>query len=845
MGTSYKAYWLTDIPIKRFAEVAVNALNRYGWKIQAVNDELGSVTATKSEGKDIMRKWWKFEFRMGLRWLSLQEEVERAREQRQISLTLEDVLLDTRQLLFGTENAGSQADEEAWWDLKSAPPGLLTTPSFMDTGANSAAVVDAPPNSTTSHSACMVVTGGSLGPLTRQESFWTDEESAKFKDGCIVEVEVAEDLLGWTDQECEDWFKKIVEATWTDGRKYVRQALQSKNTGARWATAEELVKHGYIGEATEQNCLLITRDKNTGSWFRLSEPDTNRHALVCGPTGSGKTSSIFVPNLIERTDVSAIVTEATGGKGRADLYCRTAGYREKIGKQKIFYFNPDDMTSHRINPLDQVNSYREARRITEIIMQSTTLSSHKGDQTWEMAERLLLTAVILHTVGERDDTSISQYGNCNLGYVVKLLNKGAEELGKVLAESYIEEAQESYQGFLNNSSENYRNLVAGGLITRLDLWKDPKVKVLTETTDIDFQSLADELFTWYLSTPADQPELKPLAALIFNIAMKVISNSTFKHRVMLMLDEFTNFGYVRGMPAKLSIIRHDKIPCVLGIQDYIQLKFLYQEEAPLFLSQPGTRIFFRPNDLETAERISKGLGEVREVIRRVESSGAIREEKDKYFLLSLDDLVNLDRDKLVAFTPSTRPNLAEFLGWEVYAEQTNETTFPPPTRPAHYVNTGLTDRRLKQQAVEIKLPTDAEESKKKGASALLKPTLPSNPLLWAKEIRVEWPEPDGTKTYSPSSSLDDLDILVFAYEEDDQCAKKAMSETDYLRVLDWIEKKETSEQHGELLTDEQVELQRKAIEDQKTEQAAQAAKREAAVLESDDKDRDDGSRGGW
>ena len=63
MGVSYKAYWLTDIPTKRFAEVAVNALNRYGWKIGMVNDEVGSVTANKSDSKDVMGKWWKFEFR--------------------------------------------------------------------------------------------------------------------------------------------------------------------------------------------------------------------------------------------------------------------------------------------------------------------------------------------------------------------------------------------------------------------------------------------------------------------------------------------------------------------------------------------------------------------------------------------------------------------------------------------------------------------------------------------------------------------------------------------------------------------------------------------------------------
>ena len=81
-------------------------------------------------------------------------------------------------------------------------------------------------------------------------------------------------------------------------------------------------------------------------------------------------------------------------------------------------------------------------------MQSTTLQSHRGDQTWDMAERLLLTSMILHSVGERES------GNCTLGYVLSLLNKGADKVDRILKESNIDEAREAYQGFLNNSTES-------------------------------------------------------------------------------------------------------------------------------------------------------------------------------------------------------------------------------------------------------------------------------------------------------------------------------------------------------------------------------------------------------
>jgi hypothetical protein len=407
-----------------------------------------------------------------------------------------------------------------------------------------------------------------------------------------------------------------------------------------------------------------------------------------------------------------------------------------------------------------------------------------------MAERLLLTSLILHSVGEREE------GNCNLGYVLRLLNKGAEGLEPILRESNIEEAREAYQGFLNNSTESYRNLVAGGLITRLDLWKDPVIKALTETTDIDYAAMAGQLFTWYLATPADKPELKPLAALVFNIALDVVGNSKFEHGVALFLDEFTNFGYVRGMPQKLSIIRHDKIPCVLGIQDYIQLEMLYQKEAPLFLSQPGTRVFFRPNDQQTAERISKGLGIVEETRRKITSTGQIHDDKDKYPLLSLDELLNLEPTNLIAFTPRTRPVLKKALSWQDYERETSEKDYAPPKRSMLEVDERLTRRdRPKDKSLTKQPLTPREQAPEPIKLAPLPPKVASNPLLWSKEIRIEWAPETGyqPKTYTPHSPLKDLELLTYAYENKDSDARKYMTDADYERVCSWMEARETTE----------------------------------------------------
>ena len=501
--------------------------------------------------------------------------------------------------------------------------------------------------------------------------------------GCAVKISIVENKQPSSLEKCKKKAAEITEEIARISETIKQSPPPVAPEGAQWEPTEQLAAVGYVGSVEDSRCLVIAKTEE--GFVRLPPEDSVRGALVAGSTGLGKSSRIFIPNLDERLFTSAIVTEATMGSGKADLYMKTAGYRAGAGNH-IYYFNPEDLSSHRINPLDQVHDVAGARRVAEILMQSTNLGTHKGDQTWEMAERLLLRALILYAVGERKN------GNGNLGFVLDLLSQGAEALSIVFENSHFEEAQQVYDGFFKNSTEAFRNSVAAGLITRLSLWQDPKIRALTEATDIDFAKLPQELFTIYLSTPAHKPELKPLAALMFNLFLDfACSEHELSYPLALFLDEFCNFGYVQGMPQKLSIIRHAGIGVVIGIQDYVQLELLYGQEASLFLSQPGTKIFFRPNDFQTAENISRGLGIAKENQVKVTSSGQLHENIDKKPLLSPDQLMAMEKASIIVFTPRTRPIRLTAISWQDYEAQGE---FRPPARRVLEVNAKLTARKV-------------------------------------------------------------------------------------------------------------------------------------------------------
>jgi type IV secretory pathway TraG/TraD family ATPase VirD4 len=531
-----------------------------------------------------------------------------------------------------------------------------------------------------------------------------------------VLIEVNELTYGWTTRDCKERFLELGRGLYEDSRM-VLDAEEKPKKGARWAPPSELAKAGYIVKTKRPGRLLVTGDGQ--NYLSLPEAETNRHALVCGPTGTGKTTGLFIPNLIERVTCSALVTEATGGKGIADLFTKTVGYRAANG-HKIIYFNPDDLHSDQINPLDLVKTYMNARRIAEIIMQSTTLETHKGDQSWENSERALLTGLILHAVSMREE------GKGNLAYIVDLFDDGPEGIQKIVEESPIEAARKAFKRFMATTTPPYRNLVANGLITRLDIWNQPRIRALTEKTTIDFEALKGQLFTWYLATPADKPELKPLSALMFNLALSMVTTETFEHPVGLFLDEFTNFGYVRGMPGKLTIIRHDKIPAILGIQDFVQLENLYRNEAKLLISQPALKAFFKPNDFETAKKISDMLGNTIVSDGKVTSAGQLRDSKDKEPLLSVDDLLNLGaidesseaaeggKPNMIVFLPGTRPVQVRALSWQDYQEQTDPEKYPPPERIAIEVDETLVWSKKKTEP-DSTADTDEEDAEEQKA----------------------------------------------------------------------------------------------------------------------------------
>lgn len=529
-------------------------------------------------------------------------------------------------------------------------------------------------------------------------------------------VEISDDESNSSKRDLERLCFEVidgVERRADQAAQKAQEAPERTTYGAdRFATEQDLKLGGYASPSVEGNGLLIA--PIAGEKLVIPQEEAYRHAVVCGPTGCGKTSSIFIPNLIEKVGVSALVTEATSGSEPPDLYTRTSGYRKAHG-HNIYYFNPDDLTSIRINPVDFVTSLPKAQELAQLIMANTSqrFKANGESKFWQDAEAHLLTSLLMHVAAERGD----------LAKVRALIREGPQKLATVMEKSDFVQAREEYGAYLNVSTESIRNGVMCGLMQRLNNWINPRVVALTSKSDIDVNALPEELFTFYLAVPSDKNSLKSVAALVLNYilnALKDAPKEKHKNKLALVLDEFTNFGYLPGLPSAMSIIRHQEIPVILGCQDYSQIKIEYgEDDTKRIFNNAATRVIFRTNDLPTAKTISDSLGEETVFERKLNTACQIVEKEVGKPLMRPSEVMALDKAISIIFTPSTRPAKITRYSWKDYQEQ---TSYPPNIREALQVDEQLLkacDEQAEKPAWEAEYESElySKESTSSNASA--------------------------------------------------------------------------------------------------------------------------------
>jgi type IV secretion system protein VirD4 len=433
-----------------------------------------------------------------------------------------------------------------------------------------------------------------------------------------------------------------------------------------------------------------------GAWQDHSTQETHylrhegpEHILAFAPTRSGKGVGLVIPTLLSWTE-SVVVHDIKG-----ENWALTSGWRQKELGSICLKFDPAGSLGASVcfNPLEEIrlrtdHEVKDAQNIAAMIVDpdGKGLNDH-----WAKTGFSLLVGTILHVLYAGRDKTLRGV----VSYLSDPSVKSPEEIFTNMIytehDPHNNQAWNDSSGNLTkthpvvaacakdmlNKSENERSGVLSTAMSFLNIYRDPIIAKNTEKSEFRIRDLMDHtkpVSLYIIAPPSDKDRLKPLFRLLFNQIVRTltetmdfscgIGKSSYKHRLLLMIDEFPALGKLDIFAESLSFIAGYGLKAYLITQDLSQLYAAYGRDESI-ISNCQVRIAFAPNKIETAELLSSMVGAMTVNVQNKSYSGnrlspllthvVNSEAGHKRPLITPDEAMRLPPDNALIFVAGHRP----------------------------------------------------------------------------------------------------------------------------------------------------------------------------------------------
>jgi len=450
-------------------------------------------------------------------------------------------------------------------------------------------------------------------------------------------------------------------------------------------------------------------DPDTGTLHYLKHHGS-KHVLCFAPSGSGKGVGLIIPTLLSLNE-SVVVTDIKG-----ENWLKTAGFRKAAG-QRVLMFNPTarplefDADGRQIGPVGekgevltapeagscQYNPLAEIRFGTEqevadiqVVANILIESQAAADPHWDDAARGFFVGLLLHLAYTSPDkctlADLRQFMS-ELPLMAQSSDPEADPIKEAfLALTEAEHAQpgENYYWMqqadssiihthpvvramaasMSGKASRERSGVISSAETKLGLYADPIVARNTSRSDFKMRDLmyADRPVSLYLVIPPrHQARLRPLIRLMITQMLGALTESLDTdptHKLTMLLDEFPQFGRLDAVKDAIAITRGYSIRFYLIVQSLSQLTSAYKDADKDIIGNCNIKIAYPPDEMETAERLSKMCGTTTVHIENISTSKdsmlsvagkshSISMQAVSRALLTPDEVMNLPGPKTV------------------------------------------------------------------------------------------------------------------------------------------------------------------------------------------------------
>ena len=198
----------------------------------------------------------------------------------------------------------------------------------------------------------------------------------------------------------------------------------------------------------------------------------------------------------------------------------------------------------------------------------------------------------------------------------------------------VNDEVERSAGAMKKKASKERSGVHSSAKVQLSLYSDPIVARNISHSDFRISDLMNgekPTSLYIVIPPSDIDRLKPLIRILMNQFLTRLTSEMalengkatkgYKHRLLLMLDEFTSIGKLEIFERSLAFMAGYGIKAYIIVQDLTQLQKTYGREEAI-TSNCHIRIAYAPNKIETAKLLSDMTGKTTLVQKKTSRSSS-------------------------------------------------------------------------------------------------------------------------------------------------------------------------------------------------------------------------------
>lgn len=428
------------------------------------------------------------------------------------------------------------------------------------------------------------------------------------------------------------------------GRANARRRKPRQHHGihgtARFQTAEEIASGGLMARPEREHAgVYVGGWTDAGGRVHYLRHDGPEHVIVVAPTRSGKGVGNILPTLLSWPH-SALVYDEKG-----ELWALTAGWRAGEGGNTALRWEPGaEHGSAGFNFLEEVR-LRTPHEVGDAQAIALAICDPKGEgleskDHWVKSAWGLISGTLLHVL-YRAEARGDVGALADIGALLSDPDNPSDELWEEMRTNrwgpngsrhpFVAEAGQD----MADRNEKERKSVLSSAKVFLTLYSDPIVANNSRRSDfrlIDLMNDAKPVSLYVVTRGTDKERLRPLVRLFLTLALRRLMGEELtyrdgravmphKHRLLALIDEFPSLGRMEILEESLSKAAGWGIKFFLAAQDRTQLFKAYTQHQSV-TGNCHIRLIYAPNEVETAEWISRGIGGTTIVKEDVTESGS-------------------------------------------------------------------------------------------------------------------------------------------------------------------------------------------------------------------------------